>query len=75
MPWSLPVKNSPAAATFKTKNAVAVTTLPNKIPQQEDTLYIVTPDFQRILVGADETDELIYFEGYNNWSLKTKIAA
>ena len=47
----------------------------NKIPQEGGDERILTPDFEEILVGSPETDVLLYQIGFNNWSLKSKIAA
>ena len=57
----------------KAKNAEAVTTLKTKIFNEGGIGYILTPDYQRILVGELVDQELIYQEAFNNWELKVKI--
>ncbi len=61
------------AWTNKTKIAAPSSTLKTKVAQQGDSLEIQTPDGHQILVGESEDQVLVYQDGFNNWSLKTKI--
>jgi len=75
MPWSLKSKTDNSGnwgLKSKTDNT-ANWGLSEKVPQQGDTLFILTPDSNYILVGSSEDLFLIYQEEYNNWNLKTKI--
>lgn len=43
-----------------------------KTNQDGSDEYIYTPDFERILVGENEDQPLLWQEAFNNWTLKTK---
>ncbi len=47
-------------------------TIKTKTIQQENDLYILTPDNQNILVGSAEDQDLIYKTAYNNWNKPSK---
>lgn len=47
----------------------------DKTDQQVDDGEILTPDGQQILVGSSEDEVLVYYAGYDNWSLTGKQAA
>lgn len=47
-------------------------TLKTIIPTQGDNEEILAPDGESILVGASEDQELLYQEGFSDWTLKTK---
>lgn len=49
--------------------------LKTKIETQGDEEDIFTPDGVQILVGSSQDQVLIYQEAFNDWTLKTKIAA
>lgn len=43
-----------------------------KVINEEVDLEITTPDGQQILVGADEDEVLIYYDGIDNFSRGSK---
>lgn len=73
MPWSKKSKNAIPSVTLKSKNTAEPALKEQKIATQSDTLFILTPDGYRILVGSPEELQLIYREGFDDWSLKTRI--
>lgn len=60
--------------TKKSKNAVGSSSLKNKIEQGTKRGRILTPDYNRILVGASSDEILIYQIHATFWSSKSRNA-